>query len=83
METYDCSGKTVIPFAMSGGSARKPFGQCFLALRFFLFMFFLSEYCKKNKYRNGGSENQSCRFIGTWKCVCCTTAFFFCRRAAD
>ena len=38
---------------------------------------------KKDKYRNGGSENQSCRFIGTWKCVCCTTAFFFCRRAAD
>ena len=26
--------------------------------------------------RNGGSENQSRRFTGAWKCVCCTTAFF-------
>ncbi len=26
--------------------------------------------------RNGGSENQSRRFIGAWKCICFTTAFF-------
>ena len=32
--------------------------------------------------RSGGSANQSRRFIGAWKCVCCTTAFFFCRRPA-
>ena len=33
--------------------------------------------------RNGGSENQSRRFIRAWKYVCSTTAFFFCRRPAD
>ena len=34
--------------------------------------------------KNGGSDfSQSRRFIGAWKCVCCMTAFFFCRRPAD
>jgi hypothetical protein len=27
--------------------------------------------------------SQSHRFIGAWKCICCTTAFFFCCRSAD
>ena len=33
--------------------------------------------------RNGGSENQSRRFKWACQIVCSTTAFFFCRRAAD
>nr|WP_277098439.1 hypothetical protein [Dialister invisus] len=31
--------------------------------------------CRQAK-RSGGSENQSRRFMGAWRYVCCTTAFF-------
>jgi hypothetical protein len=37
---------------------------------------------EKQKRNSGSDFSQSRRFIGAWKCVCWTTAFFFCRRPA-
>ena len=37
--------------------------------------------CKRKETAALISQNR--RFIGAWKCVCFTTAFFFCRRPAE